>query len=707
MKKEKTIRTYQRRTKTGKIVTVKQHTAKYDAADVLKEAAKKKGAGDEIEQRRLDAEWKKIEDDFMKKHPDFEAFDDEGNETKENAAIIKKKEAFTKKHPSWKGGVKSGPKEKSAKRSIIEKAPKSDSSYGFTSDEYKAWYHWDQDADPKNKSALKVEKALKKQMGTKAYNKYFDELTDNYSARGHNKAFKGLSETFGSKDVDKMVEGQKTQLKKAGVDPDKRLSGKKATEAKKDLVSKGFVQKKDEYGDTYLMKGKEVYHYIPGGIVMGGAKLDRITGGKDYNKAKKLFDEKSVTSTKETKDIKAAQESVENLTKMVKDKRFSRLSKKDQQHYKAKLAAEKALLKNLQSGKASSDVDEKAQKTYDKTYKTSKETKGSKREGSELSGEKVGSGIAFKNNKAGQAWAKKNGEPVVPFGKEGGTYYKVGNDLYGNITGGHGGTIWGKVGASTAKRLLKYAEDDSKRKGALKNPTIPTSSSARTSLYKMLTSKDTKLWDVPDKYRGFFTNYGNPSSKGKAFIKEFESSKTSTKSKSSDVSSKIKEAHEALKEKGYKRYTYRGEVYYATKLGTLKQVDSDGRVRNVAPFGGARGTQESALKGWKRRDAEKAKAKRDREDAKKYRESLKSKSPKDVSKVSKSSSKSKVADTVGSEWSGRQASAKKKALEEAGFKLEKNPWKSTHSFRLKKGKEVYLYEPSGTYKGGAQLHKIR
>ena len=49
MKKEKAIRTYQRRTKSGKIVTVRQHTAKYDAAEALKEAAKKKGAGDELE----------------------------------------------------------------------------------------------------------------------------------------------------------------------------------------------------------------------------------------------------------------------------------------------------------------------------------------------------------------------------------------------------------------------------------------------------------------------------------------------------------------------------------------------------------------------------------------------------------------------------------------------------------------------------------
>ena len=34
------------------MVTVRQHTAKYDAADKMKEALKKKGAGDELEERK-------------------------------------------------------------------------------------------------------------------------------------------------------------------------------------------------------------------------------------------------------------------------------------------------------------------------------------------------------------------------------------------------------------------------------------------------------------------------------------------------------------------------------------------------------------------------------------------------------------------------------------------------------------------------------
>lgn len=54
MKKEKTIKTYQRKTKSGKMTTVKQHTAKYDSAeDMAKEAMKKKtGAGKELEKRK-------------------------------------------------------------------------------------------------------------------------------------------------------------------------------------------------------------------------------------------------------------------------------------------------------------------------------------------------------------------------------------------------------------------------------------------------------------------------------------------------------------------------------------------------------------------------------------------------------------------------------------------------------------------------------
>lgn len=53
MKKEKQVRSYKRRTKSGKIITVKAHTAKYDAADEkAKGTSKKEGAGKELEERK-------------------------------------------------------------------------------------------------------------------------------------------------------------------------------------------------------------------------------------------------------------------------------------------------------------------------------------------------------------------------------------------------------------------------------------------------------------------------------------------------------------------------------------------------------------------------------------------------------------------------------------------------------------------------------
>ena len=69
MKKEKKIKAHTRRTKSGKTITVKAHTAKYDAAEERKKAAKKKGAGDEIEERKKEK--------FMVLGVDLSAFSDE------------------------------------------------------------------------------------------------------------------------------------------------------------------------------------------------------------------------------------------------------------------------------------------------------------------------------------------------------------------------------------------------------------------------------------------------------------------------------------------------------------------------------------------------------------------------------------------------------------------------------------------------------
>ena len=71
MKKEKTIRTHQRRLKNGKVVTVREHKVTYDAAeDIAKDALKKaKGAGSERLLKEYEARYNDLaeyeKDDFL------------------------------------------------------------------------------------------------------------------------------------------------------------------------------------------------------------------------------------------------------------------------------------------------------------------------------------------------------------------------------------------------------------------------------------------------------------------------------------------------------------------------------------------------------------------------------------------------------------------------------------------------------------------
>lgn len=173
MKKEKKIRTYQRRTKSGKMVTVKAHTAKYDAAEHARELAKKKGAGDELEERK------------KKKTPQLELPFDENsdkdalNEVKE----VEKKE--TKK------STKADTPKKEAKPKTTTKTKATDSKTSepaFTAAEFKEWYQGTGSAADK-----KVAKALRAQLGRAGYKKLEDEAIDSYSARGHLSMFKRVS----------------------------------------------------------------------------------------------------------------------------------------------------------------------------------------------------------------------------------------------------------------------------------------------------------------------------------------------------------------------------------------------------------------------------------------------------------------------------------------------------------------------------------
>ena len=188
MKKEKTVRTYQRRTKSGKMVTVREHKASYDAAEeARKAAAKKAGAGTEF---------------------------------------VKKKTA----------------------------PPKTE--LPFTPEEFKEWYHWDMEVDAKNESALKVEKALKSKMGTRAYKKYLQEMTDSYTARGHNKAHKALMSEYFSEKSDTPAKVKSKASDKSTMKPSAKTSSTTSTTGAGADWSKATVDKIGrEYGGGYTIVG--------------------------------------------------------------------------------------------------------------------------------------------------------------------------------------------------------------------------------------------------------------------------------------------------------------------------------------------------------------------------------------------------------------------------------------------------------------------
>lgn len=218
MKKEKQIKTHQRRTKGGKTVIVRAHKAKYDAAEELKKSlAKKKGAGDELESRK-------------------------------------------------------------------KQAPIETPDLGFTDADFKEWYHWDQEGDPKNKAALKVEKALIAKMGKRGYNKYFDEMSDGYSARGHAKAYKSLvaehtetptpktpkTETSKSK---KMSEGEKA------ADYFYKGTTKRTGDGRNpDYSAENFERASKNLGIPPMKLAKYLLDEDPD----VGKKLKRIVGEKEY-----------------------------------------------------------------------------------------------------------------------------------------------------------------------------------------------------------------------------------------------------------------------------------------------------------------------------------------------------------------------------------------------------------------------------------------
>lgn len=231
MKKEKTVRTYQRRTKSGKMVTVREHKASYDAAEEARKAsAKKAGAGSEL----------------------------------------------------------------SKKKAAVEENP-----LGFSADDYKEWYHWDMEDDPKNEAALRVEKALTKSMGKKAYNKYLEDMSNSYSARGHKKAHQAL--------LDEHTASQKKQ------DAKSKVAAKDIVrDAKDSSVDKKVQKAADAAGFKIKPKGNGKYL-----IQMGTGKWRTVTGEDIISQS---ADEVSLhPSWKESKESKDSSKSSTTPKKKAKD----------------------------------------------------------------------------------------------------------------------------------------------------------------------------------------------------------------------------------------------------------------------------------------------------------------------------------------------------------------------------------------------------
>ena len=341
MKKEKIIKTHTRRTKSGKTVTVRQHRAKYDAAEEAKQLAKKIGAGKELEKKKkwvMDETERDIMDRFNSmeesEHPQTKHFLPPGKD--HNTIRMKTIQALVSKYGKKASDMtdmqyiseykkqkkaaglsqqhsyldhKTGKevntslktpqsKEKSTKSILNKYTPAKDaavvekilkekqelfnkalaqskgspvknakdtSTPTISASDFKAWYHWDAAGDPKNKTALAVEKKLRAKMGRSEYNKYFDEMSNSYSSRGHLKAYKVLEpETAKAIKSNKMVAGTAEAQKEVA-----KLQGAKKAEkifAAKEKEAKGNLNKLSGKGtESEKFKDRERNRYFKTG----------------------------------------------------------------------------------------------------------------------------------------------------------------------------------------------------------------------------------------------------------------------------------------------------------------------------------------------------------------------------------------------------------------------------------------------------------
>lgn len=219
------------------MVTVRQHTAKYDAADKMKEALKKKGAGDELETRKKKLAMEQLAgkgaaEEFEKMLGDDALKENEKVKEGKKTRVSKKSEKMSsKKEP------------KSSKKETKSDQP-------FTSAEFKEWYEGTGSAADK-----KVAKALRKSLGRKAYNELSDLAADNYKKGGANSFFK---KNVQSKDAKKSSSAKTAKEKTTSVLPKApdyhdQYEFEPSVRKKLDSLREKIRSKKDVWVNKYRM----------------------------------------------------------------------------------------------------------------------------------------------------------------------------------------------------------------------------------------------------------------------------------------------------------------------------------------------------------------------------------------------------------------------------------------------------------------------
>ena len=310
MKKEKQVRTYQRKTKSGKLVTVKAHTAKYDAAEKAKEMLKKKGAGNELDELKkkkgvqlelpFDEEdlEKKVEESVKETETPKKENKKHGGNKRENDAIKKhgltksevkllKENGYSIASGRWEdGGGKVDPKtalkdikgylknkegkkikktigtgtngpEPRQKKTTAKKAEPKESAMSFTRNDFREWYR-----GTGSEADKRVASILKKQLGRSGYKKLEDEAIDNYSSRGHLSMFKRVSS-----------DSAKTPTKetKSGDKSSKEETTKKASKINSEKNTEWLKERKSR------LTGRPVYS---GDTKISGVKV-RVEASRD------------------------------------------------------------------------------------------------------------------------------------------------------------------------------------------------------------------------------------------------------------------------------------------------------------------------------------------------------------------------------------------------------------------------------------------